>query len=195
MKQHKPDGFKELLVYRRAEELRLYVVKLTEKLPYDEKRRKVHLNDSARSVKQNIVEGWKRSTTKEYYDFLSFSLGSLAEIKEDIKDLYQDKKINQKVFEFFTNKCRELDYLLNRLRQSLYRKMQTEGTLPVKEKARNFKNIAQTEQEILDKIITDADLEKLEDGQIVSIDKKDHGGNGRDGKDGRCGKDGDEEGK
>lgn len=111
MKQHKPDGFKELLVYKRAEETRFYVVKLTDKLPYDEKRRKAHLNDSARSVKQNIVEGWKRATTKEYYDFLSFSQGSLAEIKEDIKDLDQDRKISKEASEFFTDRCQELDYL------------------------------------------------------------------------------------
>lgn len=180
MKQHKPDGFKELLVYRRAEELRLYVVKLTDKLAYDEKRRKIHLNDSARSVKQNIVEGWKRATTKEYYDFLSFSLGSLAEIKEDIKDLYQDQKISKETFEFFTNKCRELDYLLNRLRQSLYQKMEKEGNLPSKDIARNFKNSYQTEKDILDKIIADAGLERLEDGRVIK--KGERGEKGETGK-------------
>lgn len=182
MKQHKPDGFEELLVYKRAEELRLYVVKLTDKLSYDEKRRKVHLNDSARSVKQNIVEGWKRATTREYYDFLSFSLGSLAEIKEDIKDLYTDGKINQKVFSFFVDKCREEDFLLNRLRQALYGKMEKEGTLPPKDVARNFKNRSQSEKDILDKIIADAGLVRLENGQI--IEKEEMGEKGDKGKKG-----------
>jgi four helix bundle protein len=165
--QRKPDGYKELLVYKRAEELRLYIVKLTEKLPYSEQRRKVHLNDSARSVKQNIVEGWKRSTTKEYYEFLSFSLGSLAEIKEDVKDLFEDKKILQKTFDFFDSKCRELDYLLNRLRQSLYRKMDNEGTLPAKEVKRNILNQKQSEQDILDKIIANAGLIRLPNVKYV----------------------------
>ena len=102
--QHKPDGYRELLVYHRAEELRLYLLKLTKEIGMTERFGKIHLNDSARSVKQNIVEGWKRSTTKEYYDFLSFSLGSLGEIKEDIKDLYKDNKIKKVTFDFFDNK-------------------------------------------------------------------------------------------
>lgn len=170
--QHKPDGYNELLVYKRAEELRVHILELTSKLPYSEQRRKVHLNDSARSVKQNIVEGWKRVTTKEYYDFLSFSLGSLAEIKEDIKDLYQDKKIDKETFELLTNKCREEDYLLNRLRQSLYQKMQREGTLPMKEKYKNYRNDIKTDEESLDKIIAESGLRQLEDGRYVEVDNK-----------------------
>lgn len=163
----KPDGYNELLVYKRAEELRLHILKLTEKLSYDEKRRKVHLNDSARSVKQNIVEGWKRVTTKEYYDFLSFSLGSLAEIKEDIKDLYEDKKISKEAFEFLTNKCQELDFLLNRLRRSLYLKMEKEGTLPLKEKYSKIKFEEKQDEKDFNKVLKNMGLVRLEDGQYV----------------------------
>lgn len=172
---HKPEGFKELLVYKRAEELRLYILKLTNKLPYSEKRRKVHLNDSARSVKQNIVEGWKRSTTKEYYDFLSFSLGSLAEIKEDIKDLYQDKVINQETFEFLTDKCREEDFLLNRLRQALYRKMEKEGTLPFKEKYHKIKFEEKHKEDGFAKFLKDTGYIRLEDGRYIEGEKGDKG--------------------
>lgn len=164
---HKPEGYKELIVYKRAEELRLYVQKLTQKLPFSEKRRKVHLNDSARSVKQNIVEGWKRSTTKEYYDFLSFSLGSLAEIKEDIKDLNQDKIISEKVKEFFYSKCREIDYLLNQLKKSLYAKMQREGNLPLKEKYRQIQTSQNQTLNELDKLIEEMGLERQPDGRYI----------------------------
>lgn len=172
---HKPDGFKDLLVYRRAEELRLETQKLTAKLPYKEQRRKVHLNDSARSVKQNIVEGWKRSTTKEYYDFLSFSLGSLAEIKEDIKDLLQDNIIEKDIFEYFTNKCRELDYLLNRLRRSLYTKMEREGTLPLKEKYQKIKFAEKQDEKDFDKLLSDMGLTRLEDGRYIHENKGEKG--------------------
>lgn len=96
----------------------------------------------------------------------------MAEIKEDIKDLSQDRKINEKVFLFFVDKCREEDFLLNRLRQSLYQKMEREGTLPQKEQYRNFKNQRQNEQEILDKIIADAGLIRLENGQLVEKGKR-----------------------
>lgn len=173
MKLNKPEGYKELLVYKRSEELRIYILKLTKKLPYKENRRKIHLNDSARSVKQNIVEGWKRSTTKEYYEFLSFSLGSLAEIQEDIKDLREDKIVSEKVFLFYTDKCKELDFLLNRLRQALYRKMEREGTLPTKEKKKIILENMKKDEDILEKIIREAGLKRLENGKVVPIDKDD----------------------
>ena len=168
---HKPEGYKELLVYKRAEELRLDVRKLTEKLSYNEKRRIVHLNDSARSVKQNIVEGWKRSTTQEYYDFLSFSLGSLAEIKEDIKDLYQDKIISKETADFFFNKCRELDYLLNRLRLSLQEKMAREGTSSIKDRFNQNRSQEQQNQKDWDKYMEGLGFVHLENGQYVKRDK------------------------
>lgn len=46
------------------------------------------MDRSARSGKQNIVEGWKRNSTKEYYDFLGFSIGAIAELEEDCKDIW-----------------------------------------------------------------------------------------------------------
>lgn len=47
------------------------------------------MDRSARSGKQNIVEGWKRNTTKEYYDFLGFSIGAIAELEEDCNDVWK----------------------------------------------------------------------------------------------------------
>jgi hypothetical protein len=40
-------------------------------------------------VKQNIVEGWKRNTSKEYYDFLGFSMGANTELEEDCDDIWK----------------------------------------------------------------------------------------------------------
>lgn len=47
------------------------------------------MDRSARSVKQNIVEGWKRNTTKEYGTFLGFSIGANAELEEDCDDIWK----------------------------------------------------------------------------------------------------------
>jgi four helix bundle protein len=164
---HKPEGYKELLVYKRAEELREFIVSMTENFPWDEKRRKEHLLDSARSVKQNIVEGWKRSTTKEYYDFLSFSLGSLGEIKEDNDDSLKDKLISEEVHQQLKDKCREEDYLLNRLKLSLHRKMENEGTLPTKEKYQAEKSAAKQDEKDITSLIGKMGLKRLEDGRYV----------------------------
>jgi hypothetical protein len=46
---------------------------------------------AARSPKSNIVEGWKRNSTKEYFDFLGFSIGSTEEINEDCSDIIKGK--------------------------------------------------------------------------------------------------------
>jgi hypothetical protein len=47
------------------------------------------MDRSARSGKQNIVEGWKRNSTKEYYDFLGFSIGANTELEEDCNDIWK----------------------------------------------------------------------------------------------------------
>jgi len=125
-----PEGYKQLLVYQRAEELREFVFKITENFPQVERRRKEHMRDSARSTKQNIVEGWKRETTQQYIDFLSFSFGSLGELKEDGEDSLKDGLITKEEFEGLKRKCGELDYLMRRLKESLERKIQKEQVLP-----------------------------------------------------------------
>lgn len=175
---HKPEGYKELLVYKRAEELREFVFKITEHFPYDERRRKEHLRDSARSVKQNIVEGWKRSTTKEYYDFLSFSLGSLAEIKEDGEDSLKDGLMLKTDHDILMDKCREEDYLLNRLKLALHHKMEREGTLPIKEKYHSAKFGEKQSQKDFDNYLEKMGLRKLEDGRFI---QGRNGGEGRKG--------------
>jgi hypothetical protein len=40
-----------------------------------------------RSGSKNIVEGWKRNATKEYFDFLGFSIGAVEELKDDAADI------------------------------------------------------------------------------------------------------------
>ena len=47
------------------------------------------MDRSARSTKQNIVEGWKRNSTKEYNDFLGFSIGAVTELEEDGDDVWR----------------------------------------------------------------------------------------------------------
>ena len=96
IRRKKPEGYKELLVHQRAEELQDFIYQITEKFPSEERRRREHMRDSARSVKQNIVEGWKRETTQQYIDFLSFSFGSLGELKEDGEDCFKRNLIGQK---------------------------------------------------------------------------------------------------
>lgn len=87
----KPYGYRELLVYKKAEQLQMDCSHLTHAFP----RMKTlialadQMDRSARSVKQNIVEGWKRNTSKEYYEFLGFSMGANSELEEDCDDIWK----------------------------------------------------------------------------------------------------------
>lgn len=70
------------------------------------------MTDAARSVKQNIQEGYKSGSVLKFLNFLSISKGSLGEIDVEFAEL--DKL------------CGTTDYLLNKFINSL-RKMHTEG--------------------------------------------------------------------
>jgi hypothetical protein len=85
-----PYGFKNLLVYKKAEELQKECSLLTTPFPPLKTLYSLsdQMNRSARSTKQNIVEGWKRNSTGEYYDFLGFSLGANTELEEDCNDIW-----------------------------------------------------------------------------------------------------------
>lgn len=129
IRRKKPEGYKELLVYKRADELQDFIYQITEEFPVNERRRREQMRDSARSVKQNIVEGWKRETTQQYIDFLSYSFGSLGELKEDGKDCFKFGLINKEEFNELIRRCGEVDYLMVRLKNALERKIGKEEVL------------------------------------------------------------------
>ncbi|MBI4058655.1 four helix bundle protein [Candidatus Microgenomates bacterium] len=85
-----PQGFQYLAVWQNAALLRVLVRKFTATLPFSERRLKAQLDDAARSQKRNIEEGWKRSTTSEYLNFLGYAQGSLEEVKGDLRDAKTD---------------------------------------------------------------------------------------------------------
>jgi len=129
IRRKNPEGYKGLLVYQRALELQTFTYQITENFPITERRRKEHMRDSSRSVKQNIVEGWKRETTQQYIDFLSFSFGSLAELKEDGEDCLRFNLLKDNVWQELKRKCGELDFLMTRLKAALERKISKEEVM------------------------------------------------------------------
>lgn len=85
-----PQGYMYLGAWQNAALLRVLIRKFTLTLPLWEKRLKAQLDDAARSQKRNIEEGYKRTTTSEYLQFIGFSQGSLEEVKGDIRDAKTD---------------------------------------------------------------------------------------------------------
>ncbi len=221
--ERKPYGYRDLLAYKKAEELQHACTELTHTFP----RAKTlialadQMDRSARSVKQNIVEGWKRNTTKEYYDFLGFSIGANTELEEDCDDIWKgmypellrEKGVMGEMGEMGVKgqyqggkmgveekgirgqeerggfdieklkfypldpglprvvrlklRCKELNYLLDRLQKSLLEKMKEEETLPYKDKRFLAKDEKRKEENFDEKIRREYGLKRLENGQVV----------------------------
>src|SRR3989344_1387845 len=85
-----PYGYRNLLVFKKSEELLEECLKLTRLFPYTKTLYDLadQMNRSARSVKQNICEGWKRNMLHEYYQFLGYAVASNAELEEDCTDIW-----------------------------------------------------------------------------------------------------------
>lgn len=82
------------------------------------------MNDAARSVKQNIQEGYPKSTL-EFIHALTVSQGSLQELHGDFEDCLEDGLITQEEFSQADELCGKTDYLLSKLIESLRRKNAT----------------------------------------------------------------------
>lgn len=159
-------GYKKLLVYKKADELQMETSRLTSLFPHS--RTLFSLSDqmirSVRSTKQNIVEGWKRNSTSEYYTFLGYSIASNAELEEDCNDIISGKYpqlIDRKgimgkkgemgeieKLRFYPLdahlppivqlklRCKEVNFLLDRLQQSLVSKMEKDHHLSPQDRMR-----------------------------------------------------------
>lgn len=85
-------------------------------------RRVSQMRDAARSVKQNIQEGYSRRSLGEYTHFLEIAKGSLGELSGDIEDCLDDGLITEDEFYRLDKLSGRTDYLFMRLIQSLRKK-------------------------------------------------------------------------
>ena len=193
-----PYGYKSLLVYKKAEELQQACAELTRHFPpfSHSSRSKTlsaladQMDRSARSVKQNIVEGWKRNSTKEYHQFLGFSLGANAELEEDcndiIKGVYKEMGLKGEMGEMGLDeverlpfypldsrlplivqlklRCKELNMLFDKLQKSLSDKMTADRTLGQRE----MQSLARGREEAND-VWLQKEREKREQGEKWEI--------------------------
>lgn len=88
------DGFKSLIVWQKAMELARIVYDITKELPPAELYSLVsQMRRAAVSVPSNIAEGSRRSTKKDYVQFLRIAHGSLAELETQLllaRTMYPD---------------------------------------------------------------------------------------------------------
>ncbi len=115
-------GYEKLIVWQNAYKLRRLVYEITKKFPKFDIRRVSHTRETARSVKQNIQEGYLRPTIGDYIRYLGISQSSLGELIGDIQDCFDDELITKEEFKELDSLAGKTDYLLTRLIQALYLK-------------------------------------------------------------------------
>lgn len=120
------EGYKGLIIWKNAAVLRQKVYAVTRKFPRSEYRRVSQMTDAARSIKQNIQEGYKSGSALKFLNFLSISKGSLGEVAGDISDCLEDDLITPEEFAVLDKLCGTTDYLLGKFMDSL-RKMHERG--------------------------------------------------------------------
>ncbi len=114
-----PVGYRRLIVWKNAVELRKLIYQVTLGFDSIEMRRVSQMRDAARSVKQNIQEGYSKNTIGNYMRSLQISRGSLAELIGDLDDCIEDGLIHQSVYTQLNNLGHRTQYLLDRLLTSL----------------------------------------------------------------------------
>lgn len=120
-------GFKNLILWQKARELKIEITQLTKKFPNDERYR---LTDqvirSARSVNALISEGHGRFTYPDQIHYCIQARGSLSETINHLTDAFDEEYITTEEINHFKTIGKELERLLNGYLDFL-RKKQKEG--------------------------------------------------------------------
>jgi four helix bundle protein len=116
--------YEDLVVWQQAMDLVILVYGATDLLPDRERYGLIsQLQRAAVSVPSNIAEGHGRRTTGEYLQLLSYSRGSLMEIRTQIEIARWRKYITDEHSGTIRQLCDSVGRLLNGLMASLERKI------------------------------------------------------------------------
>ena len=117
-------GYEKLYVYQKSFDLVLLIYKLTKKYPKEENFVMVpQLRRAVLSVLANIVEGYSKSSKKEFVRYLDISRGSLNEVELFIKVSYKLNYFARMEMEEIVSLIVEVKKLIYSFQKSLRRKM------------------------------------------------------------------------
>lgn len=117
-------GYHKLIVYQKAKQLAVFVYEVTKSFPSNEIHGLVsQIRRAVISVPANIVEGYTKSSTKDFIRYLDSSLGSLAEVEFYFEIGLDLKYICQKDLNYFNSLALEINKLLRSFQKSLRAKM------------------------------------------------------------------------
>ena len=116
-------NFRELKVWQKAIDFSVEIYKITASFPAEEKFGLIsQLRRSAVSISSNIAEGSSRTSDKEFYHFLSISIGSAYECETQIIISNKLKYISDTNFEELTIKVTEIQKMLNAFAETIKQK-------------------------------------------------------------------------
>jgi four helix bundle protein len=106
--------FRDLLIWQKAMILVTNCYSATSSFPKDEQFGLTsQIRRSCISIPSNISEGFGRGTNKDYYRFLTISLGSLFEFQTQIEIAYNLNYITENQFNKLYEDSRELERMLS----------------------------------------------------------------------------------
>lgn len=116
-------GYHRLIVWQKARTFVSSVYDITYNFPRSEEfGLKSQTRRAAISVVLNIVEGYRRRSTKEFLRFLDIAWASLTEVEACLEIALDLKYINGKEFLEIEEKRSEIAYMLNSLVRTLKNK-------------------------------------------------------------------------
>jgi four helix bundle protein len=78
------------------------------------------MRDGARSAKQNIREGYRRDSAREFSRYIKISAGSLGELEGDIDDCFEDGLITKEEYNKLKDLFGKTNHQIDRYLDSLY---------------------------------------------------------------------------
>jgi len=117
-------GYHKLILWQKAREFVKLVYKYSEKFPKSEEYvLKSQLRRAVVSVVLNIVEGYRRSSTKEFIRFLNISAASLTEVEACIEIAADLGYFTQAEYKLLEERMVEIEVILFSFEKSLRKKL------------------------------------------------------------------------
>lgn len=113
-------GYRKLIVFQKARRLVLYVYKATKEFPREEIYSLTsQIRRSAVSIPANIVEGYSKSSRKDFVRFLDISIGSANELEFHLELSVDLGYLKKSIFDTINNLLIEVKKLLYAYQKSL----------------------------------------------------------------------------
>jgi len=113
-------GYKKLVVYQKTKNLVLQIYEVTNNFPKSETFGLTsQIRRAAVSVLANIVEGYAKETSAEFFRFLTISIGSLTELEVHFDLSAELNFVGPKEYETLNEKLFEVKKLLYATRKTI----------------------------------------------------------------------------